>query len=157
MFASALLAVFLLAAVPAPDDGDPQPSPRLAPEEVIRLQVEALRRNDEPYPDAGIEVAFRFASPSNKSATGPLERFTAMVKGPVYGAMLGFERAEYGEIQVQGNQAAQRVTLVQRDGQRVSYLFGLSKQTGGEYDGCWMTDAVLREPEPARDNELRRI
>ena len=151
-----LLAVLLFAAAPDPSD-EPQPSPDLSPEEVVRLQVEALQHNDEPHPDAGIEAAFRFASPANKRATGPLERFTEMVKGPAYGAMLGFERAEYGEMRVDGDQAAQRVTLVQPDGRRVSYVFGLSKQSGGEYDRCWMTDSVMRETAMPRDNGLRRI
>jgi hypothetical protein len=152
----ALAAVLLFAAVPDPSD-EPQPSPDLSPEEVVRLQVEALQHNDEPHPDAGIEAAFRFASPENKRATGPLDRFTEMVKGPVYGAMLGFERAEYGEMRVEGDQAAQRITLVQPDGQRVSYVFGLSKQSGGEYDGCWMTDSVMRETEMPRNDGVRRI
>jgi len=156
MSAIALLVVLLFASAPSPSD-DPQPSPDLSPEDVIRLQVEALQRNDEPHPDAGIEAAFRFASPANKRATGPLERFTAMVKGPAYGAMLGFERAEYGELRVEGGQAAQRVTLIQPDGRRVRYVFGLSKQSGGEYAGCWMTDSVMRETEMPRDNGLRRI
>jgi len=151
-----LLTVLLFAAAPAPSD-DPQPSPDLSPEEVVRLQVEALQHNDEPHPDAGIEAAFRFASPENKRATGPLDRFTAMVKGPAYGTMLGFERAEYGEMRVDGDEAAQRVILVQPDGRRVSYVFGLSKQSGGGYDGCWMTDSVVRETAMPRDNGLRRI
>ncbi|MEM1055783.1 MAG: DUF4864 domain-containing protein [Bacteroidota bacterium] len=127
---------------------DPEPSPDLTPEEVIRLQVEALQANDEPEPDAGIALAFRFASPGNRAATGPLERFIAMVKGPTYRDMLGFESATYGAIRVQGDEAAQRVVLVQSDGRRVSYVFGLSRQIGGEYDGCWMTDAVIREADP---------
>lgn len=156
MSALALLTVLLFAAAPDPSD-DPQPSPDLSPEEVVRVQVEALQHNNEPHPDAGIEAAFRFASPANRRATGPIERFTAMVKGPAYGAMLGFERAEYGEMRVESDQAAQRVTLVQPDGRRVSYVFGLSKQSGGEYDGCWMTDSVIRETEMPRDNGLQRI
>jgi hypothetical protein len=156
MPALALLAVLLFAAAPDPSD-DPRPSPELSPEAVVRLQVEALQRNDEPHPDAGIEAAFRFASPANRRATGPIERFAAMVKGPAYGAMLGFERAEYGEMRVEGDRAAQRVTLVQPDGRRVSYVFGLSKQSGGEYDACWMTDSVLRETAMPRDNGVRRI
>ena len=155
MPALALLAVLLLAA-PGPSY-DPQPSPDLSPEAVVRLQVEALQRNDEPHSDAGIEAAFRFASPANRRATGPLERFTAMVKGPAYGAMLGFERAEYGEMRVDGDRAAQRVVLVQPDGRRVSYVFGLSKQRGGTYDECWMTDSVLRETAMPRDDGVRRI
>lgn len=133
---------------------DPEPSPDLTPAEVIRIQVEALGANDTPEPDAGIAAAFRFASPSNRAATGPLPRFTAMVKGG-YPDMLTFASAEYGELRVDGDEAAQRVTLVQPDGTRTAYVFGLSRQTGGPYDRCWMTDAVI--PQAAPDADTFRI
>ncbi|MEM6325498.1 MAG: DUF4864 domain-containing protein [Bacteroidota bacterium] len=154
LFLLLVLPIALLAIRADPMD-DPKPSPDLTAEEVIRLQVEALQANNED--DAGIATAFRFASPDNRAATGPLERFTAMVKGPAYRDMLGFERAMYSDIRIQGDEAAQRVTLVQSDGRRVAYVFGLSRQRGGEYDGCWMTDAVIRQeaPPPGRNGQRR--
>ncbi|PAP78731.1 hypothetical protein BSZ37_09870 [Rubrivirga marina] len=129
-------------------DGGPEPSPDLTPAEVVRIQVEALQRNDDPSPDAGIETAFRFASPANQVATGPLDRFAAMVKGPVYGDMLDFARADFGRIAVEDDRAAQRVTLTHDDGRRAVYVFILSRQDGGLFDGCWMTDGVTRRPLP---------
>ena len=145
--AALLSATFWIAAVSGgAGPSDPSPSPDWTAAEVIRLQVEALQDNDTPHADAGIETAFEFASPGNRSATGPLPRFTRMVHGPAYRDMLGFERAEYGPVRIEGDRAAQEVTLVQRDGRRTTYLFGLSRQSGGEYDGCWMTDAVVRRP-----------
>ncbi len=150
----AVTALLLFAAEPAAgQDGGPGPSPELSPEDVVRIQVEALQRNDEPTPDAGIEAAFRFASPSNRQATGPLARFSQMIRGG-YGDMLGFVRAEYAPIRVDGRRAVQAVTLVQSDGRRVTYAFGLSRQVGGAYDGCWMTDGVAEQP--AATNGLRR-
>ena len=151
----ALLAVLLvpaalLFAATSGDRPDPEPSPDLAPEEVVRIQVEALRQNDEPHDDAGIEAAFRFASPGNRRATGPLPRFTEMIKRG-YADMLGFERAEYGPVRVEGDQARQWVTFVQADGARSAYVFGLSRQRGGACDGCWMTDAVVPAPESSGD------
>jgi hypothetical protein len=53
---------------------DLTPRPELSPEQVVQYQAEALQHNDEPKTDAGIERAFRFASPSNKQMTGPLEK-----------------------------------------------------------------------------------
>ena len=146
-------ALLLLLFVPAalvlarPAGDDPVPSPDLTPAEVVRIQVEALQANDEPHPDAGIEAAFRFASPGNRRATGPLPRFTRMIREG-YGDMLGFAAAEYDLIRVEGDRAAQRVTLVQPDGRRVAYVFGLSRQRGGDCDGCWMTDAVVPTDAP---------
>lgn len=142
----------LLAFASGPNRG-PEPSPDLSPEDVVRIQVEALGHNDVPAPDAGIETAFRFASPSNRAATGPLERFARMIRGG-YPDMIGFERAEYGPVSVRGDQAVQRVTLVQPDGRRATYAFVLSRQAGGPYDGCWMTDGVIEPPPPT--NGLRR-
>ncbi|WP_412067372.1 DUF4864 domain-containing protein [Rubrivirga sp. IMCC43871] len=133
---------------------DPQPSPDLTAEEVVRVQVEALGANDTPTPDAGIATAFRFASPGNRAATGPLERFTQMVKGPVYSDMIDATTAEYGRIVVEGDRAALRVSLGHADGRRAVYVFSLTRQRGGDCDGCWMTDGVERR-EPVRNGQTR--
>ncbi len=121
-----------------------QPSPNLSPTEVVKIQIEALGKNDMPHLNRGIEIAFRFASPENKIATGPLERFTQMVSSPVYRPLLNHRTAEYGPIEVTGDLAVQPVTLIAQDGGKVGYIFSLSKQAGGPYDGCWMTDGVSR-------------
>ena len=143
-------AVLVLARPSSDGPTDPVPSPDLSPAEVVRIQVEALQANDDPRPDAGIEAAFRFASPGNRRATGPLPRFAQMIRQG-YGDMLGFAAAEYDPVKVEGDRAAQRVTLVQADGRRVAYVFGLSRQRGGDCDGCWMTDAVApAEAPPSR-------
>lgn len=120
------------------------PSPDYSPGQVIRLQLEALADNDAPHKDAGIEVAFRFASPANKTVTGPLDRFIQMVHNPIYRPMLHHRTARYGELQISGNEAMQSVILTAADGERVGYIFILSKQKGGPCDECWMTDSVLR-------------
>ena len=76
-----LLAAALFAATSALMAADhlPQtkPDPSLSPQDVVSIQIEALRNNDTPYENRGIEVTFNFASPANKRITGPLERFTA--------------------------------------------------------------------------------
>lgn len=140
------LVAFLLFAAPFAEAQTSQPSPDLDPEDVVRIQVEALQNNDVPAPDAGIGVAFRFASPGNRVATGPLPRFTQMIRMG-YPDLLGFERAEYAPIQVLDGRAVQAVTLVQASGERTRYVFGLSQQRGGSCDGCWMTDAVVPQEE----------
>ncbi|MFB3087552.1 MAG: DUF4864 domain-containing protein [Acidiferrobacterales bacterium] len=121
-----------------------QPDPKYSPEQVVRIQIEALGKKDIPHTNAGIEIAFRFASPANKRITGPLERFTRMVSGPVYEPMLSYREAQYGEIQATEDQAVQAVVLTTADGKKVGYLFSLSKQKVGRYATCWMTDSVTR-------------
>lgn len=115
------------------------PAPGLSPAEVVRIQLEALRHNDDL--DRGIEVAFRFASPSNKRSTGPLPRFARMIKTGPYALMLGYQSAAYEDVEISGDRARQRVTLIGPGG-ATGYEFFLSRQVHAECQGCWMTDAV---------------
>jgi hypothetical protein len=121
----------------------PVPKPELTPEQVIEIQLEALRKNDVPTPDAGIATTFRFASPSNRKVTGPLERFSTIVKSPGYKPMIGHRIAGYGPIQVKGGLASCRVTVVAADGQAFEYEFRLSKDPESN---CWFTDGVILIP-----------
>ena len=130
-----------------PEEGSMQsahPHPDLLPAEVIRIQIEALGKNDSPYENAGIEIAFRFASPTNKLATGPLERFIQIARSPAYRPMLNHRGAEYSELQTRDDEAVQPVILTTKAGEQIGYTFFLSKQRGGPFDSCWMTDGVIR-------------
>ena len=126
------------------DARGPHPDPRYSAHDVIRIQIEALAHNDTLYKDAGIETTFRFASPSNRLATGPLDRFKRMVHNLVYRPMLNHLTAWYGELRVQGDHAVQELILTLLSGERVGYVFIVSRQRGIPCDGCWMTDSVLR-------------
>jgi hypothetical protein len=120
------------------------PKPEFTPDKVVRIQLDALANNDTPHQDAGIETAFRFASPSNKQTTGPLNRFIRLVHNPIYKPMLDHQSARFGELVVEGTQAFLKVFLTSSNGERVGYMFILGKQEGGAYDQCWMTEAVMR-------------
>jgi len=128
---------------PQKKDGD-QPNPNLSPEQVITIVLEALQRNDEQAPDSGITTAFRFASPGNRAATGPLDRFIQLVRSPAYKPLLNHKSASRGSVRISDNVARQRITLVAADGEKVVYLFTLSKQIDDPYKNCWMTDGVER-------------
>ena len=120
------------------------PGPEYGPADVVRIQVQALANNDTPYRNAGIEVAFRFASPANKRVTGPLWRFIRMLYGPTYRPFLNHQVAHFGQIDIQGSGATQTVILTAANGRRVGFIFRLSKQQGGPCKACWMTDGVWR-------------
>ena len=128
-----------------------EPNAELSPEEVVKIQVEALQNNDDL--DRGIEVTFNFASPANKEVTGPLYRFKQLVKNPVYRPMLNHKLAEYGPMEISGDVATQRVTIIERNGQATVYVFSLSKQNGPGCKGCWMTDSVGVLPTRKQDLE----
>lgn len=145
-------ALLLTAAVQiAADDGSApsalsasiRPAVHLMPEDVVRIQLEALRKNDED--NRGIAVAFRFASPANKRSTGPLPRFISMIKNGPYKLMLDYRHVLYSRVEIDGDAAAQRVTLVGSEGV-ADFIFFLSRQRTVPCKGCWMTDSVIIVP-----------
>ena len=123
----------------------PTPEQSLAPERVVAVQLDGLATNDEPFENAGIGVAYNFASPANRRATGPFDRFVRMVTGPRYAPMVDHVEATTGPMERDGTRAEQRVTLTGPDGRTETYQFGLSNDRTGELDGCWLTDSVMIE------------
>ena len=122
---------------------DLHPDPKLSPQEVVEFQLAALRANDIPTADAGIERTFRFASPANKVATGPLEHFTVMVHGSQYSSLINAVEGSVTKVVTQDNKAQVLARIVTAGGSEVYYVFILSKQAEGDYLNCWMTDGVV--------------
>jgi hypothetical protein len=123
----------------------PTPDPSYGPEEVVQIQLDGLATNDDPFENAGIGVAYNFASPGNRRSTGPFDRFVRMVTGPQYAPMVDHVEATPGPMEREGNRAEQRVTLTGPEDRTATYVFGLSNDREGELDGCWLTDRVLLE------------
>lgn len=122
--------------------GPPEPGPDLTPERVVEIQLVALQHNDDPRRDAGIERTWAFAHPDNKRITGPLERFTAMIKSPGYRALVG-HRKHVIETVVQTEDTAEFVvTVIPASGAVVAYRWRLEKVRDGSHTGAWMTVAV---------------
>ncbi len=131
-----------LGEVPGPVAELPKPSPELAPDDVVRIVIHALGANDKPFVDAGIATTFGFASPANRRNTGPLDRFTRMVKSHPYGIMVDHVDSRFSEIVYVGDSAYQIVVLTDAAGREHGFAFRLSRQRDGLYAGMWMTDAV---------------
>jgi hypothetical protein len=119
------------------------PSPQYAPNEVVGIQMRALGNNDSPQENAGIEITFRFASPSNRTVTGPLEKFQGLFLSPTYKPMLNHARLEVGPATLAGDTAMVPVLVIDSHGKSIGYMFSLSQQTEPPYEDCWMTDSVI--------------
>ena len=117
------------------------PEPELKPNDVVKLQLLAMQQNDDS--DFGIEVTFRFASPSNKIQTGPLKRFIRLVRNPSYRPLLNHINATFLELNIEEDFAVQDVIITTSNRERIGYRFRLSIQKGPLYPGCWMTDSVI--------------
>ncbi|MCH8112370.1 MAG: DUF4864 domain-containing protein [Proteobacteria bacterium] len=139
-----VIAALSVSSLALPQDLDQtRPHPSFSPDAVVRIQMEALGRNDEPYADRGIEITWEFASPGNKVFTGPLERFKTMIHGRNFGPMLNHKSVEYENLRVDGGDAQLDVIVLTADDRYVGYRFGLSRQTHPSCKGCWMTDSVV--------------
>ncbi len=138
----AFIAVSLTTAMASANAAQDAPSPdtRYSPQQVVQIVVESLQVNAED--DAGIATVFRFASPGNKASTGPLERFTQLLKRG-FPAMLNHAGVRYDPMEITGDTAVQAVWISSVEGAETGYAFKLGKHSGGPMDGMWLTDAVI--------------
>ena len=61
-----------------------KPNNEFKPFDVVKIQLSALKNNNKPYQNAGIEQTWEFAHPSNKKFTGPLSRFIELLNDDSY-------------------------------------------------------------------------
>ena len=125
------------------------PSPDLSPVGVVTAQLRALQSvSAAPQPGGAdspaLSAAWRFASPSNREAIGSIEQFEVMLRSPEYALLLAAVDFKVATPRIDGDQAALLVRVVAAHGEAATYGWTLSRQRGGEYDGCWLTDAVVR-------------
>jgi hypothetical protein len=144
MIRTALLALSLcLAAIGSPAPLAKEATAPLSPRDVVEIQLDALAHNDEPVPDAGIARAWEFAHPANKLATGPLDRFTRMLRSEAYAALIGHRRHEIEEVSTSGDTAIFKVTITGADN-AVSGFAWILERVSADQNGPWLTSAVTR-------------
>jgi len=118
-----------------------QPKPDWQAREVVSIQLNALKENDSPSKDAGIEQVWAFAHPQNKSMTGPLPRFAQMIRSPGYAVLIDHQRHEISEVRESPRDAVFAVRVLARDGSFYGFQWQLRKaalQSGPS----WMTTRV---------------
>lgn len=117
------------------------PDPELSPADVVRAQLAGFRADS----DAGIAQAFAFASPRNRSATGPVERFSKMIR-EAYDELLGHRSAQLADLREDDAHTYQGVEITGPDGRTHLYVFILSRYDLPNCSNCWMTDGVAKRP-----------
>ena len=118
------------------------PNPDIAPAEVIAIQLNGLQHNDSPETDAGIRQTWAFAHPRNRAMTGPLKRFTTMLKGPGYDVMLNHASHEIVPANSGEGWRQFDVFMETENGAVMRFAWIVEKVTDGRYKNCWMTVAV---------------
>lgn len=137
---------------PTGDDGEGDRAVRPVPTcersflHVVQIQMNALKYNNNTTND-GIRTVRRFASPRNRRAIRTFDEFVRILERPTYSPMLSYDSVQYTPLRSSGDFA--QVQVITREGGNTTgmYYFRLRKIDGGEYDGCWLTDAVVSIPE----------
>ena len=122
-----------------------KPSSNLQPQEVISIQLNALRYNDNPYENAGIEQTWEFAHPSNRTFAGPLSNFIKMMYSPSYVIMLYHLEHNIILVSNEPNVSYFFVELTDKEGNIFAFQWTVEKVIiNGEFKNCWMTAGVSR-------------
>ena len=120
-----------------------KPNPALKPNEVVSIQLNALKDNNNPFLNAGVAQTWEFAHPSNRKYTGPLENFTKMMYAPSYVIIL--DHIDHNIIYVSARDfiAHYFVEMTDKEGNKFGFTWTLEKVIEeSEFKDCWMTVAV---------------
>eukprot|EP00270_Netrium_digitus_P006398 TRINITY_DN1885_c0_g1_i3.p2 TRINITY_DN1885_c0_g1~~TRINITY_DN1885_c0_g1_i3.p2 ORF type:complete len:240 (+),score=28.23 TRINITY_DN1885_c0_g1_i3:34-720(+) len=127
------------------------PSLEFSAEDAVEAQLSALKTNDVPYADHGIEVMYRFAGfdPFERSRyfgrqfdLGQFERFRRIFHHSTYRAFLG-----HTESRVLSTFFINERVWVRgvRPGEEETFEFTLVQRVGGSWDGIWFTESVVHD------------
>ena len=120
-----------------------KPNLNIEPQQVIKIQLSALMKNDTPYKDRGIIQTWEFAHPDNQKMTGPLERFKNMIKTDSYSMLLNHSSHEISEVYMSNKVATFEVIVMDREKKYYKFKWQVEKYNGeGVLKDCWLTSAV---------------
>jgi len=148
------VATLLLLAAPVAAQEMATPDPTLSARDVVKLQLNALARNDAPTEDAGIEQVWAFAHPDNRAMTGPLPRFTRMIHGANYTHLIDHRRHEIEALETSDDNAVFAVRVLARDGNLYRFIWQV-RPAETEAGRTWMTTQVT--PSQATGEQMTRL
>ena len=120
-----------------------KPSSNLKPFEVLIIQLNSLKDNNNPYKDAGIEQTWEFAHPINKASTGPLEKFKKMIYSDSYKILISHENSKTILLKETVNKFVYKVYVLSKDKKKYYYIWQIEKvEREGNLKDCWMTTGV---------------
>ena len=120
-----------------------KPSANLKPLEVLMIQLNSLKNNNNPYKDAGIEQTWEFAHPDNKKITGPLNKFKEMIYSRNYKILISHENSEITIIKKTKDISIFKVVVLTKDKKKFYYIWQIDKVLlDGNFKNCWMTTNV---------------
>jgi len=119
-----------------------KPTKNLTAYDVIKIQLNALKKNNKPNKNSGIKQTWIFAHPENKKITGPYERFQKMLLGDQYNVLLNHESHKIKLIMNSKEKYIYNVELISIDKKMYFYEWHLEKSTIKSCNSCWFTTIV---------------
>ena len=120
-----------------------KPNSILKPFDVLTIQLNSLKNNNNPYKDAGIEQTWEFAHPINKASTGPLERFKQMIYSDSYKILISHQNNKTIILKESVNKFVYKVYVLSKDKKKYYYIWQIEKVAReGKLKNCWMTTGV---------------
>ena len=120
-----------------------KPKSSIVPSDVVKIQLNALQKNDLDYKDSGIEQTWNFAHPNNKKVTGPLNNFKRMIKGDSYQMMINHLSHTITQLGSSDIWAQFEVVILDKDKIYHKFNWQVEKYTlEGMLKDCWLTTMV---------------
>jgi hypothetical protein len=119
-----------------------KPAKNLTAYDVVKIQLNALKKNNKPNTNSGIKQTWVFAHPENKKITGPYIRFQKMLLGDQYKILLNHESHKIKLILNSKNKYIYNVELISSDKEMYFYEWHLEKGTIKNCNDCWFTSIV---------------
>ena len=125
-----------------------KPNSKIKPDEVIKIQLKSLMKNDVPSKNNGIKQTWEFAHPNNQRFTGPLDNFTKMIKGDSYKMLIGHIGHEISELDNDNKKALYEVIILGPEKKYFKFRWQVEKfLEDGPLKNCWLT-TVVSQPIP---------
>ena len=120
-----------------------KPNNLIKPYEVVKIQLQSLKKNDKPYKDYGILQTWTFAHPKNQRVTGPINKFKNMIKSDSYFMLLNHISHEVKEVYISDTVATFQVTILDKEKKYYRFKWQVEKYNiEGDLKDCWLTTAV---------------
>ena len=120
-----------------------KPNSNIKPSEVVKIQLLGLQKNNYGFEDSGIEQTWNFAHPSNKKATGPLDKFKTMIKSNNYQMMINHISHTVTEKRSGDKWVQFEVIILDKNKIYHKFNWQVEKYTeDGPLKDCWLTTMV---------------
>jgi hypothetical protein len=119
-----------------------KPDNKFTPYDVVKIQLNALKNNDNLKKDLGKKQVWLFAHPENKKITGPYNRFRAMIFGDQYRHLLNHTSHKINLVMNTANKYIYKVNILTMDKQIFVYEWHLIKGSDLQCKDCWFTSSV---------------